>query len=130
MVQLKYADGTEFNYVSPSLRVSPTPADHLEIRDTETARGWLPTSVSGTVEIDLKGDVRIVDLEGSREFRKWLEKEVENWKFTPASIDGKPVSVRLPFLLLLGKTTHNLTIVESMRRRGIRGPLFVWPGFD
>jgi hypothetical protein len=132
MVHVRYDDGTEFKYVSPRLRVSPTPSQSMEITDVETAQRWSPIAVSGTIQIDAKGQARIIELTAaSGEFSRWLKKEFAKWKFTPQWADGQPTSVQLPFVFFLGDVSEqeSLALAASMKRRGAQGPMLVWPSF-
>jgi hypothetical protein len=132
MVHVRYDDGTEFKYVSPRLRVSPAPSQSMEIRDIETAQRWSPIAVSGTIQIDAAGQARIIELNAaSGEFSRWLKKEFAKWKFTPQWTDGQPTSVQLPFVFFLGDfgEQESLSFAASVKRRGARGPMLVWPSF-
>jgi hypothetical protein len=129
MVRLKYDDGTEFNYASPHVQLSTTPAEKMEIHDMNGAQKWGPLIATGTLEVDAQGRARIVDLDAAEVFRNWLQKEFSGWKFIPAWAEGKPVSSRLPFIFYLGDTTHDWVPIEVMRRRGVRGPMLVPPTF-
>lgn len=130
MVHVRYDDNTEFKYFSPRLRVSPTPSQPMEITDLETARRWSPIAVSGTIQIDARGHARIIELDASSgEFSRWLKKEFGKWKFTPQWTEGRPISVRLPFAFFLGDVTQSSALVDSVKRKGVQGPMLVWPSF-
>jgi len=131
MVLLTYDDGAQFTYASPDLRISATPSERMEISDTEAARHWLPVTVSGTMQIDADGHVRILTLDSAPDdLSAWLKNEFARWKFTPAVALGKPITVQFPFMFFLGDTTHDWVQVELIRRRGAHGPMLVWPKFD
>jgi len=132
MVHVRYDDGTEFKYVSPHLRVSPTPSQSMEITDVETAQRWSPIAISGTIQIGAEGQARIIELNAaSGEFSRWLKKEFAKWKFTPLWADGQPTSVQLPFVFFLGDVSEqeSLALAASVKRRGAQGPMLVWPSF-
>jgi len=129
LIQLRYDDGTGFKYVSPTLRLSTTPGQKMEIHDPDGAQRWQPLTVVGTLEVDVQGRARILELDAADVFRKWLQNEFSQWKFVPARVEGKPASSRLPFIFYLGDTTHPWVSVEAMRRRGARGAILVWPTF-
>jgi hypothetical protein len=131
MVQLQYEDGTEFRYALPGLNLSLAPASQLELRDKRTARHWAPIAVSGTLQVDAEGRARILELDGAPEdVGNLIAEEIVRWKFIPAWVDGKPVAIQLPFLFFLGEPTHEWVQVEMMNRKGIRGPILVWPNFN
>src|SRR5262249_12347750 len=127
MIQLRYDDDTEFKYVSPTLSISTTPAQAMEIRNTEGVLKWSPSVVTGMMQIDTNGHARILELDGADVFREWLQKEFAAWQFIPASVSGRPAATQLPFVFFLGDTTHPMVQIEVMRRKGIHGPILVWP---
>jgi hypothetical protein len=130
MIQLRYDDDTTFKYVSESLNMSPTPAQAMELSDTEGGLRWSPAVVTGILQIDAKGRARILQVDSADVFRKWLQKEFNTWRFIPAWVEGKPATTRLPFVFFLGDATHPWVQVDVMKRKGIRGPFLVWPHLE
>lgn len=131
MVQLRYDDGTEFKYISPTLNLSTAPTSRLDISDSKGAERWLPLTVSGTLQVDSEGHVRILDLDfAAAGFKKWLEREFSHWSFTPAWTNGAPASTVLPFLFILGDTTNAAVQVDVLKRKGIAGPILIWPNIN
>ncbi len=130
MIQLRYDDETEFRYLSPTISISTTPAQPMEISDTEGSLRWSPTVVTGLLQIDVKGRARILELDGADVFRKWLQKELNGWRFIPAWIEGKPAMTHLPFVFFFGDNTHPWVQVEVMKRKGFNGPFLVWPRLE
>lgn len=128
MVQLRYDDDTEFKYISPTLNLPSAPTSRLDIGDIKGAERWVPVTVSGTLQVDSEGRVRILDLDfAAAGFKKWLEKEFSHWSFTPPWLNGRPTTNNLPFLFILGDTTDMAVQIQVMKRRGVRGPIFIWP---
>lgn len=130
MIQLRYDDNTEFKYISPTLNISTTPARAMEIKDVDGAVRWSPLAVTGMLQIDTDGHAKILELDAGDVFRRWLQKEFNDWRFIPAWVEARPTTTQLPFVFLLGSTTHALVQVEVMRKKGIRGPILVWPHFE
>lgn len=131
LVWVKYDDGTESKYISPKLNLSPaseTPLWGMEMQKKESASRWAPLTTLGTIEVTEDGHVRILDISVRPEgFQEWLEEEFSAWNFIPPWVDGKPATVRIPFLLVL-KDTANINLqVEILKQKGVRGPvLLIW----
>ena len=47
MIQLRYDDDTEFKYVSPNLNISTTPAQPMEVKNTDGVLKWSPSVFTG-----------------------------------------------------------------------------------
>jgi hypothetical protein len=130
MIELRYDDNTDFKYISPTLNIPTTPAQAMEIKDVDGAVKWSPLAVTGMLQIDTHGHAKILELDAGDVFRKWLQMEFNHWRFVPAWVEGKAATTQLPFVFLLGGTTQALVQVDVMRRKGIRGPMLVFPHFE
>ncbi len=126
LVQVRYGDGTEFKYSSPSLNISTIPV-FGKIEEADYKR-WSPLTVSGTLEVDSDGDVQILDLDVPGDMLKgWLRTQFSLWHFTIPWVDGKPSSAKLAFLVMIGDASKGRTQMEAMKKKGIRGPILLWP---
>ncbi|GEM_PF-5367157 len=92
----------------------PEPKKRIDPRyPTEYARGGLEGWVQLTFSINEKGkvaDIKIVDSTGYKLFEREAVKALKKWRYTPAHLDGQPISytknaVRLDFSLGDGTDT-------------------------
>jgi hypothetical protein len=126
VIWVKYDDGKEFKYVSETLNLSATfQAQEIKIKKVG-ARKWGPITVTGTVEVDARGEPQIAELDPAiADLKTWLKNEFSRWGFTAAWAGGKPTTTRIPFVFILADNTDPREQAEALKKRGVEGPILL-----
>jgi hypothetical protein len=94
-VEIRYADGSAEQFLANDARRDAEVADMSQV---DLMRSSLKVSleVPAVIEVNASGEASIQSLvDGTSEFRQWLEECIKLWKFRPAVSAGVPIASEL-----------------------------------
>ena len=130
MVQLNYDDKTSFRAVAYKLNLQPILLD-IVFEAPEQLEHWRGATLSGTITINPAGSGALLDLDcKDSRVRKWLEKEIAAWKFSPAIKNGSTSSFELPFLFSIAAQSNEIEKLELIKQKSGHGVAIVIAAVD
>lgn len=125
MIRLRYQNNTEYEFSAVPVRTMPILTE-ASFKDPASFQKWMPLAVSGTIQVDSTGKAHVATIDFQEpEFKTWLQGQISDWRFFPASLDGKSRSGEISFLFMIGDTKDAKGHLNMIREKGMSRTVLV-----